>query len=184
MSRSFQRVKKLTKVLKVSGKHPCESRGEETGIGAADLGANRKVGAPSAPSQLRFSTNSLGEASLPTGDFVSPEAAFQQAPVYYMCATVRQDIHTCLSWTARPMLWGFACCRESGPHRWCSASVHSRLKTKAPYCHSPVHSPSSHVVPATLAYLCSGIWAAIEGECDRYNKENPLSLSSPGFPGM
>lgn len=65
--------------------------------------------------------------------------------------TVRQDIHTCLSWTARPMFWGFACCSESGPHRRCSASVHSRLRTKAPYCHSPVYSPSSHVVPATLA---------------------------------
>lgn len=98
--------------------------------------------------------------------------------------TVRQDIHTCISWTARPMLWGFACCSESGPHRRCSASVHSRLKTKAPYCHSPIYSPSSHVVPATLAYPCSGIWAAIERERGRYNKENPLSLSSPGLPGM
>lgn len=45
--------------------------------------------------------------------------------------TVRQVIHMCLSWTTRPILWGFACCSESGPHRWCSASVHSRLKTKA-----------------------------------------------------
>lgn len=86
VSRSFQQAKKLTKVLKVSSKHPCESRGEETGIGAADLGANRKVDAPSAPSQLTFPTNSLSEASLPTGESVFPEAAFRQAPVYYMCA--------------------------------------------------------------------------------------------------
>lgn len=81
-NRSFQIVKKVAKALNASSKIPAGAEARRHGLGQ---GRSRKEDAPSVPSQLRLSTNSLSEDPLSPGKSVFLEAALWQS-TYCMCA--------------------------------------------------------------------------------------------------